>query len=68
MRYRVRALVTISISTVVEDADSPEQAIEIASERELPGIHEYGERQDAWATSGELDGEPVNLTAEEEPA
>lgn len=70
MKYRVSALVTISVWTDVE-ADSEEEAKEIAEERPLQGLcHQcssarFGEGEREWRTSGELDGVPKELTAEE---
>ncbi len=64
--YRVNGLVTISISTLV-NAKSAEDAIRIATNRSMCAIYESGsDETEEWVTSGELDGEPRGLTAEEE--
>ncbi len=60
MRYSVIANITISVSTDVE-ADSEEQARELALERGVQGLCHHcasadGERQ--WVAGGELDGQP----------
>lgn len=66
--YTVVGLLTISVHTRVE-ANSPEEAIEIARGRDVPGLcHQCSnsERADEeWSTSGELDGEPYDLAIEE---
>ncbi len=70
-KFRLTALVTISMSTVVE-ADSPEAAKEIAEARGLcslgdPKRHGYSE-DTSWVHSGEIDGtlEKVEVEGEEE--
>jgi hypothetical protein len=64
--YRVNGQVTISISTLV-NAKSAEDAIRIATNRSMCAIYESGsDETEEWVTSGELDGEPRGLTAEEE--
>lgn len=65
-RYRCVAHVTISVSTLV-DADSEEQALEIAAERELQGLpaNDSGYPEDEyWCHGGELDGSPENIHIE----
>ncbi|MFA5943230.1 MAG: hypothetical protein WC876_02050 [Candidatus Thermoplasmatota archaeon] len=67
--YVVEALVTISTFTRIE-ADSPGEAMDAALERPMRGLcHHCGgdrEQDEAWVTSGELDGEPRDLKAVEE--
>lgn len=65
-RYRVSALMTISVSTIV-DAESPDAAIAEARNRSPVGLCHgcaTGEPTEQWVTSGELDGEPTDITAE----
>lgn len=66
-RYRVEADITISIATAVRARDAA-HAIQLARLQELPTIMENGlndpDPEDGWLTSGEMDGEPKNLTAE----
>ena len=66
MKYRVTATMTISVHVDVE-AESPEQAKEIAEE--LPPMtlcHQCASSKgEQWSTSGELDGQPENLEVEE---
>lgn len=61
MKYRVNAICTISLSTIVE-ASSPEEAEEIAKTRTvetLPSRTKFDDTIDAhFCHSGELDGEP----------
>jgi hypothetical protein len=67
-RYRVTAEITISVSTVVF-ATSPKAAIDAASEQPMQSLcHQCasGDDETEWCTSGKLDGEPKNPTAEEE--
>lgn len=67
-RYRVRGMITVSVSTVVEAASGAE-AKELAGERGVMSLcHQcaVGEETEEWVTSGELDGEPKGLKAEEE--
>jgi len=72
-RYRVSAAVTISIWTEV-DADSEEQALEMAEAMPMPSLGReasgVGRRNrhglpETWLTSGELDGSPFDLEADE---
>lgn len=60
-------MVTISVLTDVE-AESEDEAIRLAEERSVIGLcHQCGgnrTRDEEWVTSGELDGEPQELTAE----
>lgn len=66
MQFKVTAAVTISVWTEV-DADSEEQAKEIASDRAMQSLcHQCGgsrrgEGREEWRTSGELDGTPFDL-------
>jgi hypothetical protein len=67
MKFSVFATVTISISTEVE-ANTPQEAAEIAGERGMIGLcHQCasGDPEQEWVTSGELDGTPENVRAEE---
>lgn len=65
-RYRVTALVTISVSTVVE-AKNAKEAIEEAKDRPIMGLCQQCARGETdaeeWVTSGELDGQPKALRA-----
>lgn len=67
--YFVRAEVTISVHTRVR-APSQEQAFRVARERRLCTLGDperFGDTEDdAWLHSGEIDGEPEKLTAEED--
>lgn len=67
-KYMVTSAITISMHTEVE-ADSAEEAKEIASQRGIMSMCHSCARSDGddeeWRTSGELDGEPVELFAEE---
>lgn len=55
-RYNVTGAVTISVYTIVE-ADSPEQARQIAAERgNSSSIVEQGNDNEEWVTGSELDG------------
>lgn len=67
-KFNVLAEVTISVFTEVEAATAKE-AMEIAEGRELPSLcYQCGGSDRAgeeWATSGELDGSPVKMRAEE---
>lgn len=67
-KYQVNGTATISMHTVVE-ADSPEEAKEIAQERAVQGLcHGCANARGAdeeWRTNGELDGEPGDLEVEE---
>lgn len=66
-RYRVSAEMTISVSTVVE-ATSEAKALEAALDVPVQSLcHQCSNgADDEWSTSGELDGAPRNLRAEEE--
>ena len=61
MKFKLTANVTISVYTEVE-ADTLEEAIEIAKERELMGIAQTGfdTEEDTWLCD-ELDGMPENI-------
>jgi hypothetical protein len=65
--YRVKAIITISLSTLVK-AKSEKEAVELARSRELQSLPDdgYYTADEYWCHSGELDGEPQELTAEEE--
>lgn len=65
-RYTVVGEVTISMHVEVE-ASSPEEAIERAEAAPMMSLcHQCGRGEpDEWSTSGEFDGEPTNLEAEE---
>jgi hypothetical protein len=66
MKYRVNALVTISIHTDVE-AESEQEAYDLAYDRPMQSFCHHcagGDPEEVWSTSGELDGEPINLAAE----
>ena len=60
-RFSVAGQVTISIYTIVE-AESAEQAMEIAEGRDLPNLcHQCagaGDENVQWSLTGELDGMP----------
>ena len=62
MKFNLTAQVTISVYTEVE-AETIEEAIEIAQERELMGITRTGvdTEQDTWLCD-ELDGMPENIS------
>jgi hypothetical protein len=67
-RYRVTAEITISVSTVVM-AKSEKAALDLAQDQPMQSLcHQCANGEDAteWVTSGELDGVPKNLRAEEE--
>jgi hypothetical protein len=67
-RYRVMAECTISVETIVE-ASSPEKARDLAHERTMMSLcHSCssGSPEEEWVTTGELDGEPMNLKVEED--
>jgi hypothetical protein len=70
MKYRFKAVVTISISTVVE-AESEEQAKEIAMDRPMCNLGEPRRHgctdEDSWVHSGEIDGEPQEIEVEKQP-
>jgi hypothetical protein len=58
---------TIGVFTDVE-ADSPEQAKELAEDRGMVGLCYQcatGDPAEEWCTSGELDGIPSDLDVEE---
>lgn len=66
--YRVTAGVTISITTLVKALNASD-ARAIACDRPMLRLcHQCanGEDQVEWVTSGELDGDPVDLVVEEE--
>lgn len=65
-KYTFGALVTISVSTTVE-ADSEEEALDIAEGRDMQGLCHYCARSkgDFWSTSGELDGTAVDISLDE---
>lgn len=63
MRYVVKAQITVSTHTVVE-ADSEQEALSIAEQREVSGLSYapcVDHESEAWVVEGELDGEPENL-------
>lgn len=66
-KYRVTALVTISMNTEVE-ADNPQEACDLAEERATQGLcYQCANGRgidEEWRTSGELDGSPHDLRAE----
>ncbi len=64
MKYNLTAQMTISIYTEVE-ADSLEEAIEIAKDRDYMSIVKNGgdSEEDFWMCD-ELDGYPKNITEE----
>ncbi len=71
-RYAVSASVTISLNAYVY-ARSEKEALMLAENLALPTIHEderlnaeKGASDEEWRTSGELDGFPFALSAEEE--
>ncbi len=64
-KYRLSAAVIISLSTIVE-AETEEEALDIAHGRELARITDHGEQSKVWVTSGELDGTPMDITVGEE--
>lgn len=69
-KYRLEAEVTISIHAEIY-ANSKEEALEMADELSMPTIHEdhrynnEDEPDETWGTSGELDGEAVNIQVTE---
>lgn len=66
MKYRVEAKITIGTWTMV-DADSKEEAIRIAEERDekMSFINNSGlDEKEAWIIQ-EIDGEPFDLHAED---
>lgn len=66
-KFIVTGEVTISVHTVVE-AKNEKEARVIATGRVVQGLcHQCADSRSAdeeWRTSGELDGEPTNLSAE----
>lgn len=67
-RYRVTAEITIRVSTVVL-ATSASAAVRLAGDQPMMSLcHQCadGSQENEWVTSGELDGEPQNLQAEQE--
>lgn len=68
--YRVVSMCTISVHTDVE-ANSKREAVRIARDRSMMSLcHQCssGNTSEEWTTSGELDGTPYDLTAEEKQA
>lgn len=66
--YRVTSTITISVSTVVT-AGSKTEALRVAAARPMITLcHQCASGNDSqeWVTSGELDGEPRGLVAEEQ--
>lgn len=66
--FRVTGHVTISVSTVVE-AKNAEEAIDKAAEHGMQSFcHQCSSEDDKsqWVIGGELDGEVVEMRAEEE--
>jgi hypothetical protein len=61
-RYRVSALVTISIHTLVE-AESQKEAIELAADRVCQDAN--GDPDKEWTAEGDLDGTPEQFTVTE---
>jgi len=57
MKYRVHAFATIEMFTKIE-ADTEEEARDIACQRSIVRLLSDGNPDDEWVTSGELDGEP----------
>lgn len=67
-RYRVQAEVTIALTTVVV-AKSKKEAKALAEEAPMITLCRQcasGDETTEWVTSGSLDGDIENLTAEEE--
>lgn len=64
--FRINGEVTISVSTLVKDVATLEEAKKIASERQLQGLpyNSGGDEEDEWCHSGELDGEVDEDTIE----
>lgn len=65
-KFYVRASVTISLQTIVM-AESEEEVLEIAANRPTVSLCwgcAKGSPEVEWVTSGELDGEPVDLSVE----
>ena len=64
--YRVRAVMPILVSTVVE-AESKDEAIRLAMKRDLPNMRWCdSDILKEWATSGERSDRPSFFEAEEE--
>lgn len=67
-RWLVTGEATISIHIIVE-AKTAKEARELADDRGMPGLcHQCASEEgntEEWRTSGELDGTPLNLSAEE---
>ena len=65
--YTVSAVVTVSLFTKV-NANSKQEAIEIAESRGLQGLcHQCAssrEPHEEWSLSGELDGEPCDISVD----
>lgn len=69
MKFKMNAQVTISLYKRIE-ADTPEEAIEIAKGLAMPGLcyacSEAGKGDDElWQLGGELDGEATEIVIEE---
>lgn len=68
-KHRVIGLVTMSMSTLVE-ADSKEEAIEIARERDVCDLlspERMGQTdEEYWVHSGEIDGEVHEFQVQED--
>lgn len=65
--FSLTASVTISLHATVE-ASSLKEALQKALDCEMETLitdNWCSEDQDTWLTSGELDGEPFDITAEE---
>lgn len=68
-KFTLSAQVTISIHTVVE-ANSEEEAIQIAEDRPLCTLMDCGRMgehvEEVWFHSGELDGVPQDISIDKE--
>lgn len=66
--FRVTAEVTISMSTLVEAVSAAAARKEALNRGMVSLCHQCatGNDREEWITSGELDGEPVELRASEE--
>lgn len=67
MKYRVSAVVTISILTDVEAADPKEAELAALDQPMQEFCFQCSDTdpEEQWVTSGELDGEPKKLRVEE---
>jgi len=63
-KFQINGKVTVSCWTVVE-AETPEQALEIAKRRELCGFHIDGTYEDTDSFIFDNDGTPFELTIED---